>query len=575
MTFKDKLNSYMNELNCSSRDISKISGISETVISRYKNGKRTPKINSNQFKSLVEAIYNISKESKKNYSKSQVEQQLILAINHNNTFDHTSFSKNLNELISTLNINTTEMAKYIAFDASYISRVRYNKTKPADPQNLASKICNYIIAKYNNPTTINSILSILNISDIKSEEELYLKLYEWLTINKSVDTINHINNFLETLDNFNLDDYIEAIKFNELKIPYIPFYKAKTKNYYGIENMKNGELNFFKATVLSKSKEDIYMCSDMPMEDMAQDLDFGKKWMYGIALCLKKGLKLNIIHNLDRPFNEMMLGLESWIPIYMTGQVVPFYLKEVKNSVYQHLNYTSGVVALTGECIIGNHNKGKYYLTVDKKEIAYYKEKTKLLFKKAKPLMDIYREKDYSIFNKFLKEDSVKKGNRKRIYSSLPIFTIDEQLLLEILKDNNISDEEIKLIINYKNHEEKNNKNIIKDNIITDIIWKPSREEFDQNPIKLNLENIFCDKKIIYNYEQFTKHFNSTIKYSKLNSNYNIIVDKYQTFKNINITIVEGKYVILSKNANPIIHFVIKHPKLVDAISKFETPIRE
>ena len=109
--------------------------------------------------------------------------------------------------------------------------------------------------------------------------------------------------------------------------------------------------------------------------------------------------------------------------------------------------------------------------------------------------MDIYREKDYSIFNKFLKEDSVKKGNRKRIYSSLPIFTIDEQLLLEILKDNNISDEEIKLIINYKNHEEKNNKNIIKDNIITDIIWKPSREEFDQKPIKLNLENIFCDKK--------------------------------------------------------------------------------
>ena len=64
MTFKDKLNSYMNELNCSSRDISKISGISETVISRYKNGKRTPKINSNQFKSLVEAIYNIKKSSR-------------------------------------------------------------------------------------------------------------------------------------------------------------------------------------------------------------------------------------------------------------------------------------------------------------------------------------------------------------------------------------------------------------------------------------------------------------------------------------------------------------------------------
>lgn len=103
--------------------------------------------------------------------------------------------------------------------------------------------------------------------------------------------------------------------------------------------MKQGELNFFKGTVLSKSKEDIFMCSDMPMEDMAKDIDFGKKWMFAIAMCLKKGHHLNIIHNLDRPFNEMMLGLESWIPIYMTGQISPYYLSNLKNNIYNHLNY--------------------------------------------------------------------------------------------------------------------------------------------------------------------------------------------------------------------------------------------
>ena len=65
----------------------------------------------------------------------------------------------------------------------------------------------------------------------------------------------------------------------------------------------------------------------MPMEDMAQDVEFGKKWMHAIAIMLKKGLHLNIIHNLDRPFNEMMLGLESWLPIYMTGQVFPYFLE--------------------------------------------------------------------------------------------------------------------------------------------------------------------------------------------------------------------------------------------------------
>ena len=48
--------------------------------------------------------------------------------------------------------------------------------------------------------------------------------------------------------------------------------------------------------------------------DMAKDMDFNRKWMFAIAMSLKKGLHLNIIHNIDRPFHEMMLGLESWIP---------------------------------------------------------------------------------------------------------------------------------------------------------------------------------------------------------------------------------------------------------------------
>ena len=194
--------------------------------------------------------------------------------------------------------------------------------------------------------------------------------------------------------------YPNLILYKE--IPTIPFYKVKTKNYYGLEEMKKAELDFFKATVLSKSKEDIFMCSDMPMEDMAKDLDFSKKWMFGVAMCLKKGLHLNIIHNLDRPFNEMMLGLESWIPIYMTGQVSPYYFKEIKNTIYQHINYSSGSVVLTGECIKNNHSKGKYYIAANLKELDYYKEKCRLILKKASSLMDIYKVENEEQYKEFL-----------------------------------------------------------------------------------------------------------------------------------------------------------------------------
>lgn len=53
----------------------------------------------------------------------------------------------------------------------------------------------------------------------------------------------------------------------------------------------------------------------------------------------------------------------------MTGQVSPFYLKWGSNTVYRHLNYVSGPVALVGECINGYHDSGKYYLTSNKTDL--------------------------------------------------------------------------------------------------------------------------------------------------------------------------------------------------------------
>ena len=38
---------------------------------------------------------------------------------------------------------------------------------------------------------------------------------------------------------------------------------------------------------------------------------------------------------------------------------------------------------------------------------------------------------------------------------------------------------------------------------------------------------------------------------------------------------IEDKYVVLSKSFNPIIHFVIRHPKLVKAIEEFNPLVRD
>ena len=573
MLFKEKLNSYLDSIQCSSKELSIESGISEPVISRYRNGERTPKVNSKQLSQLASAISSIANRKKiKIDSKEDILNNLTDTITKKDSFGYDSFSINFNKLITTLNINIHDMAKYIVFDASHISRIRYGKTKPSDPIDFATKVCHYVLSKYNHSDNIKTLTTLLNCSDDNlSNHTLFDLLFTWLTNNNQ--TKDYMNDFLSNLDNFDLNDYIKAIKFDQLKVPSIPFYHARTKNYYGLEEMKKGELDFFKATVLSKSMEDIYMCSDMPMEDMAEDIEFGKKWMFAIAMSLKKGLHLNIIHNLNRPFNEMMLGLESWIPIYMTGQVSPYYLKDSKNNIYHHFNYASGSVALTGECINGYHDKGKYYLTNKKEEVDYYKDKMHLLFKKANSLMDIYTCNNQDTFKVFMLKNTKVSGNRTRTLSSLPLFTIEDKLLIKILKRNKVNSSDIQTIMEYKEKEKQEIDTILKNNKITDIIYEYDSTNFDHD-ICLSLENIFYDKKIKYHYDEYISHLTTTKEYAK-NNNYQVILNKEKTFKNINITVIENNYVLLSKNCNPVIHFVIRHPQLVNAIKNFEPLVKE
>ena len=567
MKFNELLNKYLEEFNCSSKTLSELTNISPAVISRYRSGERTPAIDSKQLESIIKAIKQISN---KKYKEEDIEKE-FKSIFQKTDFDYDNFSKNLNELINTLKINIKDMSKYTLCDASSISRIRYGKTKPSEPIEFASKIASYVTNKYANETDITKIEKLTN----NDGENLYNKVFKYLTNKEENKNNDMIKSFLNNLDKFNLNDYIKAIKFDELKVPTMPFYITKTKNYFGLEEMKKAELDFLKGTVLSKNNEDIFMCSDMPMEDLAKDIDFSKKWMFGIACLLKKGIHLNIIHNLDRPFNEMMLGLESWIPLYMTGQINPFYFKDISTNIYHNLTYVSGTLALAGECIENYHKDGKYFLTSNKKEVDYYKTKSNNLLKKANNLMNIYKEENSKSYNLFLDDYLNKDGDRKRILSSLPLFTMSDDLLNEILKNNKVPKKDINKIINYKNEEFNKYNNLLKNNNINDIIYILSKEEFNKNVPSLSLSNIFYDKKIKYSYETYLKHLKETKRFANKNNNYILNISDYLTFNNISITIFDKKQVIISKEENPTIHFVIKHPKLVNAINNFNPLVKE
>ncbi len=582
MLFHEKLNEYISKLKCLAKDLGKAGDISSATLSRYRSGNRIPDINSKAFENLCTAITQIAKQKNiADITKDSVKMS-FLQCDDFVSIDNEQLRQNFSTLVSVLNLNMTKLCQHTNYDTSSVFRFRTGARHPAEPDRFASAVALYVSREISTEKNIKILAELIGCppKDLIDSSLRFEKIKNWMLEGQTTktlisDTDISISKFLNKLDEFDLNSYIRAIHFNEIKIPTVPFQLPTSKNYYGLNEMMKSELDFLKATIISKSTKPVTMYSDMPMIEMAKDPEFPKKWMLGIAMMLKKGLHLNNIHNIDRPFEEMMLGLESWIPMYMTGQISPYYLKGVQNSVFHHFLKVSGAAALSGEAILGFHSDGRYYLSKTKEDITYYNKRAEELLKNAHPLMDIYREESIRKLNAFLLSDSNITGKRRNILSAPPIYTMDESYLKHILKENDISDSDTQRIMDFAAFQKDITERILSSEVMEDSVPYISKKEFDIYPMALSLSGMFYEKNIYYKYEDYLLHLEQTEKYSKNHSNYILNKVSAPTFRNLQIHIHEEKWAMISKSNSPAIHFVIYHPKLCNAIENFIPQIVE
>lgn len=575
MDFKKLLDDYMKQLDCTAKDLAENSGLSAATISRYRSGERIPEDGSENFDRLINGIVSIAENKKiPNITVQSVSEAFSPYVRNNVDIAH--LQKNFHTLLTVVPINISDLARFLNYDPSYISRIRNGQRQPANPTEFARKISIFVTKHFQTVEQKAVISSLINcpMEELSNYTDFQNRMTNWLLAGSGA-VKDSMTVFLEKLDEFNLNEYIHSIHFNELKIPSVPFQIPISRTYWGIKEMMESELDFLKATVLSKSTAPVIMYSDMPMKEMAKDPEFPKKWMFGMAMMLKKGLHLYQIHNLDRSFDEMMLGLESWIPMYMTGLISPYYLKNVQNNTFLHLLKVSGSAALSGEAITGCHENGKYYLTKSKREVAYYQRRADELLKNADSLMDIYRSEREAELNTFLISDIRKSGKRRGIRSTLPLYTISEELLERILIRHDIDGRQKQRIRKHVKMQKERIISILASETLEDEVPALTPEEFSKNPPVLDLSGIFCETNLPYSEEEYMMHMSDTKAFARKNPNYILRISTTHAFHNLQILVHEGQWAIISKSKAPAIHFIIHHPKLRNAIENFIPPIVE
>lgn len=576
MRFCEQLNEYMTWLDCRGKDLAEAAGLSAPSLSRYRTGERTPSRDSAALSSLCTALADLAREKGAKDMGEETLREAFLRCEEYAGTDKRMLRENFNALIDVMDVSVAKLCRYTNYDSSTIFRFRSGARQPAEPERFAAAVASYLSREMDTEQQRQVAAELLGCpaGELADRAAYCRRVQEWL-LGSHPPRENTVSRFLTKLDEFDLNEYIRSIHFDELKAPTVPFQLPARCTYTGLRQMMDSELDFMKAAVLSRSMEPVFMYSDMPMTEMAKDAEFPKKWMFGMAMLLKKGLKLQIIHNIDRSLPEMMLGLESFIPMYMTGQIEPYYFKTPQGGVFLHFLRVSGTAALSGEAVAGHHSEGKYYLTNNRAEVAYYRRRADALLENAKPLMDIYREDGAARLNAFLLADSRTPGKRRNILSAPPLYTAEPAFLDGILARNGVPDDERERIAVFAKSRREQAEAILRENDMRMELPRLTEESFGQYPVTLSLSGLFFGREIPYTYEEYLAHIEQTERFAEEHPRCRLELTSGGAFRNLQITMHEGQWAMVSKEKSPAIHFVIRHAKLRTAIENFVPPVVE
>ncbi len=572
MSFKDCLNQYMAELECTARELSEASGVSPAVISRYRSGERSPGAESAQLAALAKGIAILSgHKGPSPFSEDEVYMAMLQSVT-GIRIDYGAYMSNLHSLLAALSIGNNELARALNLDPSYISRILSKKRRPADLSSFIDMISAYIARRYNSSLDIKNVADLTdrNEEEFAKEDSYAAVISDWLgTCTKT--RINNIAGFYERLDRYEIER--EEPEPPEREEPSSSGLFFGKKTYRGYKGLFQAERDYLEMILKDRSPGKIVIYSDWAMDKQTVAPDLLVLRREAIRTAVRNGAEVYVIHNVHRPFREMMESLESWIPLYMTGKVFPYYLKMPQGDPFVRIMGKSSHVVFSGNAILGHEQEGLIQVTDDPKEVAFFGQQMDWLLKKASPLMEIYVSGKEQSTKKAFFEVLELQGKRTIEMCTLPVFTLSEELLTSMLDRMKVRGRERKEIFSYFRYVKEKVFKTADHSVYQVNIPRPDENAFYRGNYTLSLSGMFNEKEYPYTYEEYQEHLRLTLEAEKNNRGLIITSVSSPAFHNLNIILSEGKYLLISKNNYPAAHFLMRFPWILQAAENFSIKV--
>ena len=584
--FAKKVNQICALLAIKQSDLSRIMQCDKSNVSRILSGARVPKSRGVGARRLIDALYLCADETgkvdelcrlvacKSRSSTEEIKSQMALWLYEGETQtakdapsqkrkkQFRAFGEKLDAVMELAELSNIRLGRLVNVDPSYISRFRNGLRSPKSNRETTDAICSVLLTRVYERNKTEQLADMLKVSldALSDEEDAVALLGTWLFEAEQANNSSSVEALLENIDTFAFEPKLPPSLLSSVLDEATQ--AAENTVYFGADGLRAAALRFLAGAIHRQAKE-LRLYSDQNTEWMA-DPAFRVRWAALMAACVMRGIRITVIHNVDRDLDEMIGAITNWLPLYMSGMIESYYCKKEKNARFSNtLFLCPGVACIKGSNVVGQEGQyGVYqYQTeptlLDACEIAFDG-----LLNASKHLVKIYENESTEILSQIGSEMTV-------LGTALSLATMGETTLFSILARSGAEQNIQSAIVAAWQAQRKLLEDNLKDGFVHECIpivgnGLPLHERI---PVDLPGFSLF------YTPQEYAEHIHSIIRLSEEQPHYRFFILPDVPFEHTQICLSRHA-VAVKRMKSPQITFLISHPAMCEAFLAYSERIK-
>lgn len=377
--------------------------------------------------------------------------------------------------------SNSALARSVALDASYISRLRCGKRRLPKDGRILQGMAAYFARNCTQAYQKKALSDLLKYT-VSDSAALADAIFRWLTLEGDAPA-QRVELFLGGLSNMP----------GRPAPPCAPVQARISAPrgisvHYGIEGKRRAVEYFLSEVAAQEKPQTLLLYSDEETSWMTGDLAFVQRWAALMTQVLSRGNRIKIIHTISRDLDEMLSAISQWMPLYMSGAIEPYFYPKKRDGVFKRTLFIAPATAAVVSSSINETSQSAANLLLrDGDAVASYAAEFLQYLRLCRPLMRIFTSHDEQAFLTTLAEFEQEQADTLIKTESISLLTMPEPVLSKILGRLNVERGRIREI--YRTRSE-NLRRTLEMHRVTEIVTLHDAQSVQLGKVKVGMSDM-------------------------------------------------------------------------------------